>query len=267
MESARVVDSSEVEVECPSGMTGAFRGLIGRDYRSFNRQTARTGEGVTKILNACFTVADPGIYKTNAAGNVDWNDVLVGDRMFGLISIRRAMFPDEPYTFRIACREKFCRQPIHWGVPLAELPIKKLPEESKALLTAGTNEFEVPLVGQRVWFQLLTGRDQIKRHKLIQQAQRRALADSNEKASDLVYALAARIVRVEGLDFGHGDSIDFETKVKWLEEIGTPDHRRLLRAMDKVDCGVETTIELTCEECGSQQEVELPFDETFLFPK
>jgi hypothetical protein len=35
---------------------------------------------------------------------------------------------------------------------------------------------------------------------------------------------------------------------------------------DRVDCGVETDIEIECPECFSVQELELPFEKTFFMP-
>ena len=256
---------SELELTCPSGLRGVVRGMKGRDYRSFNRQTARSGEGLTKLLQACWTQThDPGPYKVGSGGEINWSDVLIGDRLYALIGIRQVMYPDEKYTFKLTCREVRCRQPIEWQIDLLEqLPVKVLSEASKVALREGRNEFKLDLVppGVGVWFKLLTGRDQATQQRLLQQAVRNA--PRGEKPSDLVLALASRIVRVEGLD----GSDNFETRVEWLEELDGTCHRKLLRGFDAADCGVETTIEVECMSCMAVQEVELPFDETFLMPK
>ena len=35
---------------------------------------------------------------------------------------------------------------------------------------------------------------------------------------------------------------------------------------DRVDCGVDTTIEIECPECFGTQDVDLPFDKGFFLP-
>jgi hypothetical protein len=40
----------------------------------------------------------------------------------------------------------------------------------------------------------------------------------------------------------------------------------LLDEFDRVDCGVDTTVEIECPECFVTQEVDLPFDRTFFMP-
>lgn len=258
------IGDDSIEVVCPSGLSGRMRGLIGRDYRNFNKQMAKTGEGMSRILNACWvSTQDPGIYKLNAGGNIDWADALVGDRLYALIAIRRAMFPDEAYAFDATCRERNCRERIAWEVKLEGLPIKPLPAESVELLRSGKNEFSVEMAGTTVWFSILTGRDQVAHHKLIQKAFRDASKD--DRPSDIVMALAARIRRVDAL----GDDVDYLDKVEWLEAMSSSEHRKLIRRFESVDGGVETKIEIECQasDCGALQEIDLPFDGSFLFPK
>jgi len=36
--------------------------------------------------------------------------------------------------------------------------------------------------------------------------------------------------------------------------------------LDRVDCGVDTNIEIECPECFSIQEVDLPFERSFFMP-
>jgi hypothetical protein len=44
------------------------------------------------------------------------------------------------------------------------------------------------------------------------------------------------------------------------------DVRHLLSEFERVDCGVETTIEVECPDCGTRQELELPFEQGFFLP-
>jgi hypothetical protein len=55
--------------------------------------------------------------------------------------------------------------------------------------------------------------------------------------------------------------------VEWVEDLSGTVHREMLRGFDRVDCGVDTTIEVECPACYAVQEIELPFDAGLLFPK
>lgn len=262
----------DIEITFPSGLRGRIRGLVGRDFKLFNRATAKTGEGVTKILNSCWVeTVDPGIYRADASGRVNFADVLVGDRFYGIVGIRMAMYPpgcdEEMYTFKVHCTDPGCRATIEWQVKLADLPVRKLPKATADKLVAGVNEFETKLDdGTVVTFALQNGRGQAKAHRLQQHLTRHA--ERGQKPADIVLALAARIVRISGVEVDEDDEhTAYEQKVAWLEDLRGPMHRRILRAIEKADCGIETEIEVECDECGARQELDLPFDATFLFPK
>ena len=36
---------------------------------------------------------------------------------------------------------------------------------------------------------------------------------------------------------------------------------------DRHDCGVETSVEYECPQCDTRDEIDLPFDQGFFFPK
>ena len=268
---AAAKSGDDVEVTFPSGLRGRIRGLVGRDFKSFNRATAKTGEGVTKILNACWVeTLDPGIYKSDT-GRLNFADVLVGDRFYGIVGIRLAMYPagtpEEKYGFKVPCHDTGCRASIEWEVKLDELPVKRLPKASADKLQARDNRFEARLDdGTVVTFSLQDGRGQAKAHRLQQQFVRHA--ERGQKPADIVLALAARIATVSGVDIDPDDETTaYEQKVAWLEDLRAPMHRRILRTMEAADCGIETEIEIECPECGARQDIDLPFDATFLFPK
>lgn len=238
--------SNELEVTCPSGLAGVVRGLLGRDIKllSTNRSEMRSGESFDKLLAACWlrTTSNGPLY--DFTGVPDWSHVLVGDRMYALIQIRMATYPDEPYSFRVHCQE--CRERIDWELDLRDLPVKALPPASAALYRAG-NKFPMQLPGgATAHFKLLLGRDE-----------RRLRRYANADGVDMVGMLRERIVDING-----------ETSPSKIEAvlndmpIGV--YRTLRDAFEEVDCGVETGIDVVCKACGATSAVSLPFDQGFL---
>lgn len=141
-----------LEVACPSGLTGKVRGLTGRDGRFLTDQNiARRGQLIDHILSSCWEeTVDPGVYGESAIrkdGSLNWGRVLQGDRYYALIQIRIAGFGEPDYPFRVQCQDRNCREPIDWEIDLDDLPVRMLPEESRERLKAGKNVFETIIPG------------------------------------------------------------------------------------------------------------------------
>jgi hypothetical protein len=233
-------------IVCPSGLAGTLRGLKVREENLLaSRKEARRG-AFDKILSACWTgTADSGPYSL-AEGKVDWSQVLQGDRFYALVQLRRLSYGDA-YAFSVPC--KGCGERIDWELSLAELSVRPLSAPSRRAFEAG-NRFEatLPGAGKKVWFKLFTGADES-----------RFSAMRRENASTLSTAiLLARIVEIEGVK-------DVERR-RFVEDLEAPDADFLRGEFDRVDCGVETTIEIECPECYRRQEVDLPFDQGFFMP-
>ena len=52
----------------------------------------------------------------------------------------------------------------------------------------------------------------------------------------------------------------------FIEELTMRDADFLVDEFDRVDCGVDTAIEIECPDCYGLQEIELPFDQGFFMP-
>jgi hypothetical protein len=236
-------------IHCPSGLTGAIRGLKVREERILaDRKLQKAGSVVDELLHACWEEThDVGPYDFEPS-KIDWNKVLQGDRFFALLEIRALTYGPN-YAFAVTCREDACRARIEWELDLHQLPVRALSDESRAAFLAG-NRFEtiLPDAGKRAWFRLLTGADERKLPALRKNAGDRMLAAM----------LAFRVVEVEGVD-------DRERR-RFLEDLSMRDADFLVDEFDRVDCGVDTTIEIECPECFARQEVQLPFDQTFFMP-
>jgi hypothetical protein len=236
-------------ITCPSGLTGRIRGMKVREERILSdRKLAKSGGQVDQLLTACWEeTLDPGPYDFGES-DIDWGKVLQGDRFYALLQVRAQTYgPD--YHFAVACQNDACRQRIDWEFDLNDLPVRALSDESRAAFI-GDNRFEatLPDAGVKVWFRLLTGEDERKLPALRRRAGEQLLSAM----------LAFRVSEVEG--------VAPRDKKAFLEDLTLRDADFLVDEFDRVDCGVDTTIEVECPECFSVQEVELPFDRTFFMP-
>jgi hypothetical protein len=233
-------------ITCPSGLTGEIRGLKVKELNILaNRRLARGGQQIDRILASCWlSTQEPGPYAIGERG-VDWDKVLQGDRFYALLRIR-ALSLGNDYAFAVVCQNEACRHRFEWEIALDDLPVRMLPETSQQCFQAG-NRFEayLPCAQTRVWFRLAVGADE-KRFARIRQAS----PDSIWSAS-----LALRVIEVEGFK----DS----QKRRFLEELELADAEFLRTEFERVDGGVETSIEVECPECLMTQDIDLPFDHRF----
>ena len=236
-------------ITCPSGLSGRIRGMKVREERVLaDRKLARGGGQVDALLGACWEeTVDPGPYDFGEQ-SIDWGKVLQGDRFYALLEVR-ALTYGPGYAFAIGCDQEACRARFEWELDLRKLPVRPLSEDSRAAFVGG-NRFEttLPDAGIRLWFRLLTGADERKLPQLRRSAGDRILSAM----------LAWRVVEIEG--------VAATDKRRFLEELTMRDADFLVDAFDRVDCGVDTAIEVECPECFAVQEVELPFDRSFLLP-
>ncbi len=236
------------DIICPSGLSGRIRGLKVREERILtDRKLAKSGGQVDQLLSACWEeTLDHGLYEFEGT-TIDWGKVLQGDRFYALLAIRSLTYGPE-YTFSVSCAE--CRTRIEWELNLRDLPVKALSEESRAVLLCSDRfETRLPNANRRVWFRLLTGADE------------RRLPAIRRNSGDHVLSatLAYRILEVEG--------VDAKDKHRFIEDLSMADVTFLLGEFDRVDFGVETGIDIECQECLAVQRIELPFDRGFFLPR
>ena len=236
-------------ITCPTGLAGSIRGLKVREERFLaDRKLAKSGAIIDELLRACWEEThDAGPYDFGGKP-FDWDKVLQGDRFFALLELRALTYGRE-YAFAVNCSEPGCRARIDWELDLHDLPVRPLSEASRAAFLDG-NRFEtrLPDTGKRAWFRLLTGADERKLPAIRRNAGDRVLSAM----------LALRCLEVEG--------VEAKGKRRFLEDLSMCDADFLLDEFDRVDCGVETTIEVECQDCFARQHVQLPFDQSFFLP-
>ncbi len=236
-------------ITCPSGLSGRIRSMKVREERILaDRRLAKAGGQVDELLSACWEeTLDAGPYDFGDKV-IDWGQVLQGDRFFALLQIRALTYGPE-YAFVVPCQNDGCRARIEWELDLGDLPCRPLSDESRAAFLDG-NRFEtvLPDSDKRVWFRLLTG------------AEERKLPQFRRGAGDRLLSamLAFRVVEVEG--------VEARDRRRFIEDLTMHDADFLVDEFDRVDCGVDTTIEIECPECFVVQDVELPFDRSFFMP-
>lgn len=246
----------EIEVVCPSGLTGVVRGWKAREADILsNRREARLGTSFDKVLSACWlSTTEPGPYAEVINGTLPWGKVLTCDRFWALLCVRAATF-GSTYEFDVSCEDRaLCGKKIRWEVDLLALPFKELPEESVDKIAAGTNSFGYELqwgehAGRKISFQLMTGDSERKAAKIIER----------QTARPVVASLATRIVAIEG--------VPSSDKVRFLDDLEMADLTALVEAFDEVDGGVETVVDIECPHCGLGQDIELPLGRDFFLPR
>lgn len=240
-------------IECPSGLKGEIRGFKVKEANLLaDRAGLKRGTALDGVLAGCWLqTLDPGPYAWLEAGKpVDWSKALVCDRFVALMHIRAETFGDD-YAFKLQCANGSCGERFEWEVHLADLPVKALPDASRATIRSGDNRFETTLSdGRRCWFRLQTGAHEA--------AAASALRSSSGRV--LVTALSHRIDEIEGIPKGMPIS-------RYLEELDMRDIMDLLSLFDEVDGGVETDINVECPACGTEQTIALPFGADFFMPR
>ena len=234
-------------VECPSGLRGTVRGLRVREEQILSdRGLARAGGQIDALLRACWeTTVDPGPY-TLVEGALRWDQVLVADRFVALLQVRIATYGPS-YVFQVPCGR--CGARIEWELNLDELPVRSLGAETRAAFAAGNRlSFTLPAADRRVTWRLLTGEDERALPQLRQAHRERVLSAS----------LAHRVVEIDGVE-------ERQRRV-FLEDLGLRDVAALTAEFERVEGGVETQIDVECAACGAVQEIELPFQASFLLP-
>lgn len=241
---------AKIEITCPSGMRGTVRGLKGKEMNLLSdRKKARSGDLYDDLLKACWLeTLDPCIYTFGQ--DVNWDQVLVGDRFYTLLQLRQATYPGEPYSFKVRCSDRECGRSFEWDLDLDDLPVKKLPEASAEAVKTG-QPLVVDVDNHNVSFMLQFGKDEKRLRRRIKNAD-----------DGVIATLASRIHSVS-------DSVGgpVANATAWLEDLEFADMRNLLDAFDEHDCGVETSIEIECPYCADVQETQLPFEAGFFLPR
>ncbi len=244
------VTMGQISIGCPSGLSGEVRGLKGKEARLLtDRAGARRGETYDKILKGCWlSTTDSGPYTEKEGGGIDWSKVLVGDRFYVLIQIRKATFGPK-YAFQIQCKVEHCRARFEWEIDLDDLPVKAFAPEDKEVFVSN-NRFETEIDGKKAWYKLIVGHEEQKIAKMT---------GGGAKEGAIINGLLMRVTEIEG--------IDKQRRREFFEDMEFSEIRVLIERLDEHDCGIDTSLEIECQEWCGIQEVSLPLEGDFFFPR
>lgn len=233
-----------MNVECPSGLKGVIRKLKVKEENFLaDRKKLRGGVAINEVLGGIWQQTDsPGPYVLENGADPNWAKVLVGDQLFTVVQMRIATYGKD-FPFRTQCSNDNCGASFDWEIDLAEIPVRKLSDESKAIFKNG-NRFETTIDGRKIQFRLL----------LAGEAQRGVLnARRNESDKFVTAALRLQVISVEGIGKARKELDAF------IDDLDSDFADELREAFDNAGCGLETEIEVECPDCNGISEVEIPF--------
>lgn len=234
--------------------------ISGRDEDMLNNEGMPPSKKMNALLASCVlrigTITDKGTISSVVA------DLLVGDRVFLILAIRRVSLGDN-YPYKDTCPE--CERESLMSLNLGELEVQKMKDPLKRVFDArmpsraaikqwaSTGE-DIPEPeksapsGKTIRFKMLTGRDEEK------------IAKANKsKGEDSVSALLG--LRILMLD-------DKPPTIEELQDL-TMAERSYIRdvVFRRDDGGVDTTLEVTCPTCDHDFKRELDIGQMgFFFP-
>lgn len=194
-------------------------------------------EKMNRVLNSCIRTIGEFSEREHLAGIIP--DLLLGDRTFLFFALRLVthgpLFP-----FRKKCPE--CQNISTFNYDLSELPVYPMPNPEKRLY-----ETKLPHSGKVVVYRPLTGRDELQRDRL------------RKRMEPLTLSLYLRIEEFDGRPVDSGQ----------LQRLTAADRDFLRAEFEEIEGGIETSIDLKCQDpsCGAEFETEIdPSDPAFFSP-
>jgi len=195
-----------------------------------NQRLIKTGEAINQVLANCIK----RIGENDSPGMKDILDMLSGDRLFALVRLRQVSLGDE-VDLELVCPNIACGERNYVAINLQDLEVTPYGEEREF-------EFKLPGSGKVVRFGYLDG------HK-----EKRLAA---MKQPSLTTAMMIRILSVDGQS----------PSKKLLNEMSIRDRSALREEMTRVDGGIDTTVDISCDTCGARIRTRLEAEPAFLFP-
>lgn len=207
-----------------------------------NKSLLRKGVAIDKMLQSL--LIDPGL-------KVD--DLLVGDKNAILLASRISAYGSE-YSVQVTCPSCETRQKKDFE--LSEIMSKELDErEIPSSVTPsgnGTFLFNLPKLGVQVEFRLMTSADEAQIAKQV--------ISKKDVENVSTGQLKKSIVSVNGM-------YDAQSIKQLADNMVASDARALRNVIKEVTPEIDMTQDFVCENCGHEEEVEVPLTAEFFWPK
>jgi len=195
-----------------------------------NQRLIKTGEAINQVLANCVK----RIGENDSPTMKDILDMLSGDRLFALVRLRQVSLGDD-VDLELACPNIGCGERNYVTINLEDIEVTPYGEEREF-------EFALPGSGKVVKFGCLDG------HK-----EKRLAA---MKQPSLTAAMMIRIISIDGQP----------PSKKLLNEMSIRDRSALREEMTRVDGGIDTAVDVSCDSCGARIRTRLEAEPAFLFP-
>lgn len=198
-----------------------------------NRRNWKNAAAINNVLQACMVTE-----------SVDVMELLIGDRTFALIQLRRLTYGDE-YAFKVNCPA--CQTRFEWEENLGDLEVRYLEDPGQAA-PDHVFSFTFPKTGRTIKWRLLRGKDE----------QKLAAARRDNPDGLVTFSMLLRTVEIEG---------EKAVNRRFFDELPGSDAAAFRAEVQAKECGVETTVVVDCPECGGSFDLDLPIGPDFFLPR
>lgn len=232
-------DIAEAEVNTdtflfPGNWEGQMREMkVAEENMLLDRRHRKNAAAINNVLQACMLTE-----------GIKVMDMLVGDRVFAMIQLRRLTYGDE-YVFKTSCPR--CDARFEWEENLGDLKVRYLEDPAYAE-PEHTFSFVFPKTGRAIKWRLLRGKDE----------QKLAVARRENPDGLVTFSMLLRTAEIEG---------EKTVNRKFFDELPGSDAAAFRGEIEAKECGVETTIVVECPDCGHSFDLDLPIGPDFFLPK
>ncbi len=179
------------------------------------------------------------------------DDMLLGDKTAIMYAARISAYGPEYHT-KFFCRS--CNQAVRQTFDLNEIKTKEA-DLDDVTFEDGHYTCTLPTTGVKVALKLLTGRDEKEMAKYIQNQKK-----NKEETGALITQMLFIIHSINGID-ARAQIYNF------VQNMPVRDSKHLREVHAKISPTMNTEMGITCNNCMTLQEVELPMSVEFFWPK
>ena len=176
------------------------------------------------------------------------DDMLLGDKTAIMYAARISAYGPE-YNTKFFCRH--CTEAVQQVFNLEDIAIRE-PDLNDVVFENGHYVCVLPVTGVRVALRLLTGRDEKEMTDFVR--------NQNAETGALITQLMFMIHSI--------NDIDAKAQIyNFIQNMPMRDSKYLREVHSKISPTMDTTMKITCNNCSTEQEVDLPMSVEFFWPK